>query len=351
MRHPILEADLERIAAFELPWERFESKTVLVSGANGFLPAYMIETLLFRNERIGMSQKKTKVIGLVRNVEKARRRFSHYEGRSDLTFLVQDITDPIQTSEFIHFIIHAASQASPKYFGVDPIGTINANVIGTTRALELAQKSADSRLLFFSSGEVYGEVTDSIVPTGETQFGYLDPMNVRSCYGESKRLGETICASWHKQNGVDVVVARPFHTYGPSMNLDDGRVYADFVADIVNRRNITLRSDGAARRAFCYLADATAGFFTVLLRGVSGVAYNVGNPSGEISISELADLVANLLPDRKVTVVRSLQTSSDGYLRSNLSRNSPNISRIAELGWAPTTNLVDGFSRTIRSFL
>ena len=231
MSYRILQEDLEFIVSSKLDWDLFSDSTVLISGANGFLPAYMVETLLYLNSKY---RKNIKVLALVRNAEKAFEKFKHHKDRSDLEFLVQDVCTPIRSElTKIDYIIHAASQASPKYYGKDPIGTINANTIGTTNLLALAKEKSVKGFLFFSSGEVYGQVKDDQIPTKETDYGYLDPTNIRSCYGESKRMGENICISWFHQYGVPVKIIRPFHTYGPGMDLADGRVFADFVADIV----------------------------------------------------------------------------------------------------------------------
>jgi nucleoside-diphosphate-sugar epimerase len=134
------------------------------------------------------------------------------------------------------------------------------------------------------------------------------------------------------------------------MSLDDGRVFADFVADIVNNRDIVMKSDGGATRSFCYLADAVTGFFTVLLRGEAGQAYNVGNDQGELSILELANMLVALFLDKGLQVIRDEQAVATGYLRSNVTRHRPDISKVKQLGWQPTTPPATGFARTIRSF-
>ena len=172
---------------------------------------------------------------------------------------------------------------------------------------------------------------------------------MRACYAESKRVAETMCVAYAAQHGVGAKIVRPFHTYGPGMDLSDGRVFADFVADIVAHRNIAVQSDGLAMRPFCYLADATAGFLTVLLRGEAGVAYNVGNPDAEISIGSLADLLVSLFPERDLRVIREAPPAG-GYLQSAVARSTPDIDRIARLGWQPWTSLADGFRRTVESF-
>lgn len=342
-------ADLEIITQANLPWQKFSGKTVLVTGASGFLPAYLVETLLYLNNRI--LEKPVRVIGLVRNYAKAHQRFAKYLTEGYLSLLNQDVSQPIELSEDINYIIHAASQASPKYYGTDPVGTLSANVLGTINVLRLAQQqTALEGVLYFSSSEVYGELTPAQLPVRENQFGYLDPMRVRSCYAESKRMGENICASWVSQFGVRAIIVRPFHTYGPGMALDDGRVYADFVRDILQGRDLAMQSDGTARRAFCYLADATIGFFTTLLLGIAGQAYNVGNPEQEYSILELAHVVARLAPGQPRRVVEFLPATDGSYLPSPVNRLTPDITKLMALGWQPNTTVANGFARTIASY-
>lgn len=347
-RNRIVEEDLQRITAADIPWQRFAGKTVLISGASGFLPAYLVETLLYLNEK---SQTDIKVLGLVRNEEKALTRFAAYRGRNDLEFFVQDVCEPVVTQKKIDYVIHAASQASPKYFGIDPVGTMTANLLGTHNLLGLAREKNSAGFLLFSSGEVYGEVNPERVPTKEFDYGSVDPTEVRSCYAESKRAAETLCVAWCHQYGVPTKIVRPFHTYGPGMSLDDGRVFADFVADIVNCSDIIMKSDGKARRAFCYLADATVGFFSVLLNGVEGQAYNVGNDEAEISILDLAELLASMFPQRGTRVIQQESAPIPTYLKSNITRNCPDTSKIRALGWRPTTSIESGFKRTVESFL
>jgi len=347
MRHPVISEDLVSIAAANIDWQRFSGATVLVAGAGGFLPAYMVETLLYLNEA-GMADN-IRIVCLVRDLEKARERFAAYLNRSDLVLVSQDVTTALQICEPVDYIIHAASQASPKYYGSDPVGTLKSNVIGTYNLLELARANRIEGFLFFSSGEVYGEVSSSQIPTREDEYGYLDPTRVRSCYAESKRMGENMAVSWHHQYGIPAKIVRPFHTYGPGMRLDDGRVFADFVADIINNRDIVMNSDGSARRSFCYLADAAAGFFKVLLDGENATAYNVGNTEGEISILDLAELLVGIFPEKKLRVVKKAGVAQTGYLQSTLARNCPDISRIGKLGWQPHTGIREGFLRTIRS--
>ena len=347
--HPnkVINEDIEHIISTDLDWNRFENKTVLISGANGFLPAYMVETLLFLVQK-GIVQN-LNVLALVRNKEKAEKRFSHLLNDKRLRFIVQDVCSPVHLEEPVHFIIHAASQASPKYYGIDPVGTLNANITGTLNLCNLATNNPVESFLYFSSGEVYGKVDDALEFVSESDYGYLDPMNVRSCYGESKRAGETIGVSYMHQYGLAFKTVRPAHTYGPGMDLNDGRVFADFVRDIINNKDIVMNSDGSASRAFCYLSDATIAFFKILLQGKNGEAYNMANPACEITILELAEKLVRLFPEKKLNVIRK-NGFVNGYLVSKNTRCFASIEKLQQLDWIPIVNIEDGFYRTILSY-
>ena len=345
--HLIVTDDIANILNQDLPWAELNGATVLISGASGFLPAYLVETLAAMNAR-GAS---IRIIALVRNLEKAQARLGHLLS-AGVEIILQDVSQPLrQDLPQADFIIHAASQASPRFYGTDPVGTLEANSIGTQQLLRHAHLSASRAFLFFSSGDVYGIPSDDSRRLTEVDFGYLDPASVRACYAESKRIGETMCVAWHHQFGVPARIVRPFHTYGPGMALDDGRVFADFVADVVAGRDIVLKSDGLAMRPFCYIADATLGFLTVLLKGENAQAYNVANPDTEISMRDLAHTVAGLLPERGLGVRFDTLAANTGYLKSPVARSCPSIDKIGQLGWMPQTGIADGFKRTIQSFL
>lgn len=345
--HSVVAEDLAHITAQDLDWGRFRGKTVLITGAGGMLPAYMVETLLLlnRTRRLGCQ-----VIGLIRNPAKARERFRDYLQDPMLVLVEADVSEGIPVEKPCDFVIHAASQASPKYFGTDPVGTMTANLNGTWHALRRAQEWRSERFLLFSSSEVYGQVPAEKIPTAESDYGYLDILNSRACYAESKRAAETLAISFAAQFQVPAVIVRPFHTYGPGMSLDDGRIFADLVRDVIEGRNLVLMSDGSAMRAFCYLSDAVSGFFTALLQGEIGRAYNVGNPAGMLSIRELAELLTGIFPERGLKVEYKNRVQ-DGYLPSTVSVHCPDIHLISQLGWKPARTPAEGFERTLRTFL
>ncbi len=345
MRNSIIESDLKYITEANLPWELFRNKTILISGASGFLPSYMVESLLYLNET---KQYSIKILGLVRNIEKARERFSHYKGNKNLIFISQDVCDKIKIDEDINYIIHAASQATPKVFSKDPVGTITPNVIGTSNLLNLAVEKKVEGFLFFSTSGVYGYVDEKSYPIKEDCFGYLNPTDLASCYVESKRMGENMCVAWMHQYGVPVKIIRPSITYGPGVRLDDGRSFADFISNIINYKDIEIFSDGKALRNFCYLADAILGFFTVILKGKAGEAYNIATDQ-EIGIIDLARLlVEKVFPERKLKVIMK-KDASKNYLRMNFPRTAVDITKAKALGWKLNFPLEEGFKRTIRS--
>lgn len=346
MRHPVVTEDLAEIAAADLPFEELKGATVLVTGAAGMLASALVESLLYLNEIRSLD---IQVLGLVRSERRAEERFTHYRGRSDLRLVEHDVSEPFIPPGPVHQIFHAASHASPHFFGTDPVGTLSPNVFGTRHLLELA-RARGAGFVFVSSGEIYGTVSADRVPMAETDYGFVDPIQVRSCYAESKRMGETLCVAWAAQHGVSAKIVRPFHTYGPGLSLEDGRVFADFVANVVRGEDLVLKSDGRAIRAYCYLADAVRGFLTVMLKGAKAEAYNVGNPHAQVSVAELAERLVALFPELHLRVLRSEAPRAAGYLESPIPSNAPRTEKLEALGWRPKHSIESGFSRTVLSF-
>jgi len=352
--HPIVAEDLRQIGSTPLPWGELNGANVLISGAGGVIASCLVDTLLFLNREHDL---KIRVTGLVRDPKRVAARFGPSAADDGLELLTQDLacdlSEDVKARRF-DFLIHAASHATPSRFGPDPVGTLLPNVIGTRNLLELARDQQARGVLFLSSGEVYGQLPAEALPIAETaQGGLLDPLAVRSCYAESKRVAETMCIAWHHQHGVEARIARLFHTYGPTMPLRDGRVFSDFVADLVERRNLVMKSDGKAVRSYCYLADTVAGCFTVLLMGASGQAYNVGNPQTVVSVSELAERLVGLFPAWGLSVDRVTDSpeGSRGYLPSPMAQSFPDVTKLSGLGWAAKHSLESGFKRTVESFL
>lgn len=347
----IINEDVATIANRDLPWERLAGCRILVTGAAGFIGNYLTRTLLSLH-RLGKVTQPIRAIAMVRDLERGRKRFADLFQNPDFTLLPWDLNDiAIPDIGSAQYILHAASRASPRYYGCDPVGTLLPNAIGTAALLEALRRSRDPRgLLFISSSEVYGSLTGD-VPLSETHYGTVDPTAVRSCYAESKRVGETMCVAWHFQYGIPTFIVRPFHTYGPGLTPDDGRVFADFAFNVVRNQNIVMNSDGSARRAFCYVTDAIAGFFSVLLKGEPAFPFNVANPAGELSVAELARLLVEIFPEKRLSIEHRCSNENNSYIPSAISRLIPDVQRLQALGWKADVAPSEGFKRMIKAYL
>lgn len=343
----VVAEDIAAVAASDLPWERLAGRQVLVTGAGGFLGGYLTRTLLSLHEH-GKVSRPVRVLAMVRDVRRAESRFADLAAHADLRLLAWDLNRiAVPEIEDSRYVIHAASQASPRFYGTDPTGTLLPNTVGTAALLEaLRRGGAGEGFLFVSSGEVYGQV-EGDAALSEAHCGPLDPASVRACYAESKRMGETMCVAWHAQHGIPTTIVRPFHTYGPGLLPDDGRVFADFAFNVARGENIVMTSDGSARRAFCYVSDAIAGFFAALFHGAPATPYNVANPAGELSVLELAELLIGLAPHKRLRVERRHAAGATASLPNAVGRALPDIARLAALGWAPRVSPAQGFARFI----
>lgn len=326
-------------------WNDLKNKTVLITGAYGMLTSYMVYMLIYLNETYNT---KINIIALGRNPQKLVKRFGKFTQKDYFKFYQSDLSAELVIEGDVDFIIHGASPASSQYYDVNPVGVLNPNVLGTYYTLELARKKNVKGYLFFSSGEVYGNLNKDMI--SENDVGKLNPAEVRSCYGEAKRVGETMCKCYQHQYGIHTNMVRPCHTYGPTMDIvNDNRVFSSFVSDIVNDRNIVMKSDGSATRIFCYIADAVLGYFTILLKGIPGEPYNVSNEQGRITIRNLAETLCKLYPEKNLQVI--IQAPNSNYLENQHKIHSNyNTEKLKCLGWNPRYTIEEGFRRTIESF-
>lgn len=342
----IVRNDMENIWRRDyLNLKSLDGKTVLITGAYGMLASYIVYLLMFLNIEKGIH---VHVIAQGRREDPARLKFGVFWEHPDFTFTSVDLLSNWDMDISIQYIIHAASLASPQYYEIKPVEVIEPNVIGTWQILRLARRCGAEKVLYFSTGDVYGKVADARSITEET-IGCMDPLDTHSCYGESKRLGETLCAAFYREYGVRTVIARIGHTYGPTMDIEnDPRVFSSFMRCAVHEKPIVLHSDGVARRPFCYIADATAAFMLLLQKGESGEAYNVTNTEQFLSIRELAQIIANL-PDKMLDVTYLERSVEDAYLNNPYNQvNCPVENKLRALGWLPEFDAKQGFERVYR---
>lgn len=346
IENTIIKEDINQIISSIGDWSYFSGKTILVTGANGFIPSYIIYSLFALNDKILSNP--MKILALVRNEKKAKNKFKSLIQRSDFELIISDVSDA-KFDEDMDIIIHAASQASPKYYGKDPVGTLKANTIGTYNMLEQAIKHNAKKFLFVSSGEVYGILDENIPTILEDYTGNVDITDVRSCYAESKRMGENMCVCFSHQYGIHTNMVRLSHTYGPGINLDDGRVFADFAKCAVKNENIVLNSDGSAKRGFLYITDMIIAMFKILLKAPSCEAYNISTET-QTSILELAKIICELYPEKELKV-EFKQNYDKNYMRSKTTSYELSNEKLKRLGWEQTITVNEGFKRMIDSYL
>lgn len=341
----IIEEDMQRILREDIPWSRLYGKTVLITGATGMLPSYMVYLLAYLNEQL--PDAKIRILAAARSEAKLRHVFGAIADRPYFRWLNMDLAKDVQCPEHLDYIIHGASPANTQSFCTDPAGTFLPNVIGTHGLLELARRDNSEGFLFFSSGSVYGSTGVPII--NENIPGVVDSMLISNSYAEGKRAGEMLCAIWNSQYLVPTKSARIYHSFGPTIDLaNDRRSFADFIRNVLDSSDIVLKSDGSAIRPFCYISDTTAALFYILLKGTRGESYNVCNHNGYLSIAELAELVAALFPEKNLKVIRSSRQANDTYVERPAVKIVDN-GKLRKLGWEPRITVAEGFKRTIQS--
>ena len=343
----IIQRDLETIYEQNIAWEKLRDTTVLITGVTGMMATYMGYTIHYLNETAHLG---IHAILTYRNEAKLTQKFDGLLDADDLTFVAQDVVEPMSVEGPVDWIIHAASNASPKYIRQDPVGIIEANTKGTQALLDLARAKNIKGFHFLSTREVYGQATAGVESIAESDFGSLQILETRSCYPESKRLAETLIKSYSDEYQVPFTISRIAHSYGPGMSIaQDGRIMSDLIANVVNNQDIVLKSKGDAIRAFCYVADSVAAIFMIMLNGKNGEAYNVANEDAPISIASLAQELVSLFPERKLKVVFQIPDTPDsGY--ATFKRVALSTEKVQSLGWEKKTSLNAGILQTVNSF-
>lgn len=335
----ILKEDAKTIAQADIDWRKFRNKTVLIAGANGYVPQHFVHGFLMRNT---LYNENIHVIALCRNEMKAKEKFGEYLERKDFTLLLGDVLDDIDVQGKIDFIIDAASPAGVRISNEDPVATFEANVLGCSNLLKLA-KQKEAEFLFLSSVDIYGETKEERCI--EERVGILDPLNVRNVYAVAKRAAENLCACYSHE-GVVCKIVRPSQIMGCGIALDDGRLHIDFISQLLNGNEIVLKGDGTPIRSFIYMTDAIIGMLNVMTAGENGQAYNICTESGEASVLELAQLMTSLIKDRPVKVSFNENTrKNDIAVKHAISRVCVSSKKLSELGWKAEVSLEESCRR------
>ena len=311
-------------------------KTVLISGVTGMIGSAIADALC-------MAGKNIRVLGMGRSKERAANRFAYpWFTAENFRFIEHDVINKCFVDESIDFVIHAASHAYPAVFAKYPVETMTANFLGTLNLLELA-KDNQARFLFVSSGEIYGEIDKDIKE--EQDYGFIDSMQPRSCYPNSKRAAETLCSAYTNEYGVETVVVRLSHVYGPTMTDSDNRVSSDFIRKAKLGQDLILHSTGTTVRSYTYVLDAVSGIFCALEKGKSGEAYNIADEDKVVSIRQLAEITAKA---GSVSFNIDVQDIFDKGV-SSISKQVMSGKKLCKLGWNCKVDFISGVNMTLKS--
>lgn len=334
--------DVSNIAGLALPWEKLQNTSVLISGATGLVGSFLVDVIMTKN----LEGLNCTVYALSRNEQKARSRFSKWTDEH-LRPIAFDINKPLINKEIgtVDYVIHMASNTHPMQYATDPIGTITTNIIGAQNMLDFAVEHAASRFMFISSNEIYGENRGDTEFFAEDYCGYIDSNTLRAGYPESKRCGEALCQAYRSQKGLDVVIPRPTRSYGPSMRMDDTKAISQFLLKALAGEDIVLKSSGTQYYSYTYVADAVSGLLTVLLKGESGEAYNIADEKSDITLKDLAAIIAETV-GRKVVFEIPDAVEASGYSKATKARLDG--SKLKALGWHARYDIRSGLERTLR---
>ena len=314
--------DLKTAAELPLPWNKLDGCNILITGETGLIGSCLVEVLM---SRVGHNYH---IYAAGRDEKRAKMRFRSFENAPTFHFLTYDVMHPLPGNIEFQYIVNAASDASPASFVFKPVEVILCNVMGVANLLDYGRLHGLRRFLYVSSGEVYGEGNGRKFT--EDYSGYVDCTKSRSCYPVSKRAAETLCVSYMAEYGIEPVIARLSHTYGPNFTESDNRVYAQFIRNVLRGEDIVLKSDGCQYRSWCYVVDCVSALLYILLCGDGGRAYNVADDQSNITIRELAEMIASIA-DRKVVYEKPSDIEFLG--RNIVTQSTFDTSRLEALGW------------------
>lgn len=334
--------DVKAIASLDYTWSALANTSFLITGATGMIGSFLIDTIMYKNETENLN---CTIYAMGRNQEKAKARFASFFEHKNFKFLEVDINAPftLEESKF-DYILHAASNTHPKAYATDPIGTITANVMATHQLLEIAKNKATKRFVYLSSVEVYGENRGDVDAFDESYCGYIDCNTLRAGYPESKRVGEALCQAYIKQENLDIVIPRLSRVYGPTMLMSDTKALSQFLKKAVNNEDIVLKSEGTQFYSYSYVADAVSGIFKIMFDGKNGEAYNLSDPNSDITLRDLAKIIAKSV-GRKVVFELPDAVEKAGY--STATKAILNTKKIHDLGFKAIYGMEKGIHNTI----
>ena len=327
-------------------YDGVRNKKILLTGATGMIGKELISLLLD-----DYGELETSIVAMGRSEEKARERLGDWFGNPHFSFVEHDINMPLgekaEKIGHVDYVIHGASTTHPVAYATEPVETITVNVMGLHELLEYAKNFQAERFIFLSSVEVYGENRGDTDKFREDYCGYIDCNTMRAGYPESKRLGEALCQAYRRQYGMDIVIPRLCRVYGPTMLSSDSKAIAQFIKKAQAGEDIVLKSAGNQLYSYCYARDAAEGILTVLVNGIDGEVYNISDKNSEITLKELAELIAEIA-GTKVAFEIPDSTEQAGY--SKATKAVLDAEKIEQLGWQAKVGMREGMGRMIGKY-
>ncbi len=331
--------DVLHVFEQDLPWGNLSGANILVTGATGLIGSCLVETLMMNPKR------DYQVYASGRNEERARQRFMEFAGDSAFHFFKYDVLKPLESDVDFDYIIHAASNANPKFYATQPVEVMKANIYGVAHLIDYGLNHGMKRFLYVSSGEVYGEGDGRIFT--ENYSGYVNCATPRACYPSSKRAAETLCVSYAEEYGAEIVIARPCHIYGPYFTEQDNRAYAQFIRNVLSDEDIVMKSTGEQFRSWCYVVDCVSALLYILLKGDNGQAYNIADDKSNINIRELAEMIARIGGKR---VVLDVPNSDERKGFNVVTKSVFSTEKLEGLGWQAISVIEQGLNHTISEY-
>ena len=320
--------------------EKLKGKRILITGATGLICSAVAD-ILFELNQSGFG---IEIVLAGRNADNLKKRFEDYNEGVDYSFLLYDATANNNEDDLeIDYVVHGASNADPAKIISEPVETILANVQGLNSLMSMLDKSKVERLLYISSSEVYG-INETMEPYKEDQLGYIDILNVRASYPNSKRVTETMCVSYSEEYDIDTVIVRPGHIYGPTIKFSDSRASALFSIKAANGEDIVMKSEGSQLRSYCHSLDCASAIIAVLLNGDRGQAYNISSSKAVITIKEMAEAFAEV---GDVRIIFDLPTDSESKSYNMMSCSALNSEKLEALGWKAEFDIKTGAAHTV----
>ncbi len=320
-------------------WKRFRGSAFLITGATGLIGQNLVNALAYNNNEKSLG---IKLLIPVRNVEKAEKLFL-WTGAEIIPY---QLGSKFINHKQVDYIIHLASPTSSKCFSEYPVDTMMNNIEGTRALLNWAKENPVKKFIYLSSMEVYGFPVKGH-KVKENELGSFETMNSRNSYPIGKIATENLCYAYYSQYGVPIVILRATQTFGPGVDYNDSRVFAQFMRCAVEKKDIILKSAGLTERSYLYTADCVSAILVGLLKAISGEAYTVANPNTYCSIKEMAELVAAQLAKGSIRVIYDIADDITKLGYAETLHMDLDITKIKALGWEPVTGLYDMYNRMI----